>query len=698
MRIMKRLSALRRIRATPASRWQRRPLSHFENPGSKQQHRLRHVGLFGLGACAATATVVLGGISTNLNLTTTTHCDNGGGRLQRHGTQTAVVDLVVPSLQALLRVFRLLQTTGMIVLDYELYKWQQKATKFVNKYSERVAAKFPAKKSQEQDFDNLKDEVDLSQMTTPQLRQHWEREVKRRNETFEEAQMDYALPSSKHQIPEGMTREEWKQSQKQAMKDAAAAWVQAQDILEKLGGSQISQIHKHAAQRLVKLCRTNAGVYIKIGQHLANMDYLIPQEYIDGLSCLLDDAPTSTYEQVQQVVQEELGGTPEQLFNDFDPVPIASASLAQVHVAYDKSTGQKLAIKVQHQGLRETCKGDLLALTTVVHTLEFFLEDFNFGWIADEIAPQLPLELDFANEGRNAERAASFLQQRQKRQQDHPDVVIPKVHWQQTSKRVLCMAFEEGFRATNVEAIRQANMKPKDVAQLISRVFHSQTFLDAWVHCDPHPANVLLRKSPVTGKPQMVLVDHGLYKQLDDDFRITYAELWKALMMADIPTIQSSCQKLGVDGMLYTLLSGLLTARPFDEVVERSKTGSFDLSGKVQHKSQQDKAVIRGYAQKFLVDILTMIDKLPRQMVLLLKMNDCLRHIDYALGSPTNNLVVAGRVAAQAVYEHKLKAPSISTWDRFKAWADYVTVMWRIQLYDIGIWWMEWNTRQNLTK
>lgn len=204
--------------------------------------------------------------------------------------------------------------------------------------------------------------------------------------------------------------------------------------------------------------------------------------------------------------------------------------------------------------------------------------------------------------------------------------------------------------------------------------------------------NVLLRKSKTTGKPQMVLVDHGLYKQLDTDFRITYAQLWKSLMMADIPNIQKSCRALGVDGKLYTLLSGLLTARPFDEVVERSKTKSFELSpqAKAQRKSAQDKAVIRGYAQKFLVDILTMIDTLPRQMVLLLKMNDCLRHIDYALGSPTNNLVVAGRLAAQAVYEHQVvQAKEKSAWKRFQAWLDYVMVLWRIQLYEFGTWWIE---------
>ena len=195
----------------------------------------------------------------------------------------------------------------------------------------------------------------------------------------------------------------------------------------------------------------------------------------------------------------------------------------------------------------------------------------------------------------------------------------------------------------------------------------------------------------------MVLVDHGLYKQLDDDFRITYAELWKALMNADIPNIKKASKALGVDGKLYTLLSGLLTARPFDEVVERSKTGSFDLSRSSKKSgdktSTTDKAVIRGYAQKFLVDILTMIDKLPRQMVLLLKMNDCLRHIDYSLGSPANNLVCAGRLAAEAVYEHQIQLKENGVWKRFQAWFDYMLVLWKIQAYELGSWLVDRRTQ-----
>jgi hypothetical protein len=92
-----------------------------------------------------------------------------------------------------------------------------------------------------------------------------------------------------------------------------------------------------------------------------------------------------------------------------------------------------------------------------------------------------------------------------------------------------------------------------DVSKLISSVFHSQVFLSGFVHADPHPANVLLRKHPnKPGKPQLVLVDHGLYKEIDDDFRILYAHLYKSLLMADLPKIKCTCEKLGITKMVRT--------------------------------------------------------------------------------------------------------------------------------------------------
>jgi aarF domain-containing kinase len=193
-----------------------------------------------------------------------------------------------------------------------------------------------------------------------------------------------------------------------------------------------------------------------------------------------------------------------------------------------------------------------------------------------------------------------------------------------------------------------------------------------------------------------VFKDHGLYKELDDTFRVRYAELWMSLMMADLKGIETSCYNLGIH-KAYTLFAAMLTARPFDEIIERSKTGSLSapaggLGG------QADKAVIRGYAKQFLKDIFDLLGILPPQMLLLLKMNDCLRHIDYDLGSPTNTLVVAGKFASRAVYEDRFRRPGASLTDKFKAWYDYMKVLFKINVHDIGAWFLLTTTNFKLLK
>ena len=155
-------------------------------------------------------------------------------------------------------------------------------------------------------------------------------------------------------------------------------------------------------------------------------------------------------------------------------------------------------------------------------------------------------------------------------------------------------------------------------------------------------------------------------------------------MMADLKGIKEACHNLGVD-RAYTLFAAMLTARPFDEIIERSKTGSFSAPN-ASPDSQVDKAVIRGYAKQFLKDIFDLLGILPPQMLLLLKMNDCLRHIDFALGSPTNTLVVAGKYASKAVYEDRLKNHQLSIVQKWKTWFAYVKVTFKIQIHDIGAW------------
>ena len=620
--------------------------------------------------------------------------------------------LVIPTLEATARAARLISCAVGMFMDYKLANYFD--------YYDEVSSLLFSRDSK----DTKMEEEHV----------YWERQVELRREDLEQAQVHYSR-ASHHHIKSYTARVEAKRHEKEAMLQAAQRLAEAEEQLASLAGSgsRTSRKHQHAATRLLHLCRRNGGVYIKIGQHLANLDYLLPNEYITTLSSLFDDTPQTSYDDVAAVIQEELGVAPNELFDHFDPQPMASASLAQVHVAYEKKTGRKLAIKVQHRGLRETSRGDLLALVTVVRWAERYISDFTYGWLADEIVPHLPKELDFANEGRNAERAADYLEQcRQRRGAEDLDCVVPKVLWKHTSARVLTMEFEEGVKATDVGALEELGLDRSDVANLVSSVFASQIFAGpkGHVHCDPHPGNLLVRPSRGNNKqergthggrprPQLVLLDHGLYRELDDDFRFKYAALWKSLMLADLRGIRDVCHQLGV-GDVYPLFAAVITARPFDELIERSKHGSLHrappstqlqaasptnpkTSTEVASTSKSttttalvsaDHAVMRGYAQRYMTQIFEMLGTLPRQMLLLLKLNDCLRHIDFRLGSPTNTLIVCGRYAARAVLDDTLRNPS-STWlQKFHGWCNYVHILFRIQLHNVGVWWLEQQQQQ----
>ena len=128
----------------------------------------------------------------------------------------------------------------------------------------------------------------------------------------------------------------------------------------------------------------------------------------------------------------------------------------------------------------------------------------------------------------------------------------------------------------------------------------------------------------------------------------------------------------------------MLTSRPFDEVVERSQSRSLDASR--AGNRGEDKAVIKGYAQRYIKEIINMLDIVPRQMLLIFKMNDCLRHVDMALGSPVNNLVVAGQYASKRVFDSectkRMKDSGILCIVR--CWFSYIQCLVRIKSYELS--------------
>lgn len=246
-----------------------------------------------------------------------------------------------------------------------------------------------------------------------------------------------------------------------------------------------SDLHTRNAKRLLHMCEHNQGLYIKLGQHVCMLDHIVPLEYQRVLSKLLANNPVSSFESVVATFEKDIGKHPLELFSKFEEKPLASASLAQVHVAYGKN-GEKYAVKIQHDGLRESSTVDRAVITFVVdEVVRRVFEGFDYRWLTKEMNKNMPIELDFNSELKNLQKCALLL----KKYIDNGVLIIPRAFPELSSKRVLTMSFEEGVPVSDKQAIVALQLSTDEVAKMISTVFCEQIYRHGFVHCGKKTIN-----------------------------------------------------------------------------------------------------------------------------------------------------------------------------------------------------------------
>lgn len=375
-------------------------------------------------------------------------------------------------------------------------------------------------------------------------------------------------------------------------------------------------------------------MYIKFGQHLAQMAYLVPDAYCDTMTSMLSQAPTSPFTEVQATIQAALGRPIEDVFISLSPVPIASASLAQVHFGV-LTTGEEVAVKVQHRFLRHTVASDIRAVKWIVKAVHWLAPAFDYNWLADEMSVSLPRECDFLIEAANADKARALFAARD-------DLLIPRIHYQYSSPMVLVMERMRGVHIGDVKGIEAMGLQLSEVSTVVSEVFSEMMFVHGFVHADPHPGNVLVTRHPThPSHPALVLLDHGLYSELSPSFRLLYAKLWRALITADTDAVKQYAQQCGA-GELYGLFAAMLTRKPWSEV-GRGRLVEVQGNGSVQREQLQEWAAMYG------LEIQGLLSRISKDMILLLKTNECLRHIETLLGADYSSVAIMARCCQHAI-------------------------------------------------
>ncbi|KAH9609083.1 hypothetical protein KSS87_021843 [Heliosperma pusillum] len=349
----------------------------------------------------------------------------------------------------------------------------------------------------------------------------------------------------------------------------------------------IAEVHLRSAKKILKLCEVNKGFYVKAGQFAASSRQ-IPTEYMATLSVLQDQAVPCDFRLIKEVIRRNLGKDCADIFLSFDERPIAAASIAQVHRAVLKSH-EEVAVKVQYPGLERLMELDM---TTMSFVAEF-------------------------------------------------------VAWDLTTRQVLTMQFCSGhkikcfrFQVDDLESLKKSGIDAHKVAKALVEVFAKMIFVHGFVHGDPHPGNILVSLNGPKGF-SLVLLDHGMYKELNEGFRKKYCLLWKAMILQNVNEIQHVGEYFGINSYASKTTLGK------EMTVEERKNVKEEL-----------KVLTMG-------DISSFMESLPPDLLTILRTDGILRSILSKLSaSPSVRLLTYAKYAVQGL-SVKQDAKSGSILDRF---------------------------------
>ncbi|MBV9388877.1 MAG: AarF/ABC1/UbiB kinase family protein [Chroococcidiopsidaceae cyanobacterium CP_BM_ER_R8_30] len=297
---------------------------------------------------------------------------------------------------------------------------------------------------------------------------------------------------------------------------------------------RIAQNQQKRAIQLRELLTSLGPAYIKIGQALSTRPDLVPSLYLNELTQLQDQLPPFPNAVAYQFIEEELGDRPDQIYAELSPQPIAAASLGQVYKGKLK-TGETVAVKVQRPDLRERITVDLYVLRGLAAWVQKTFKQIRSDLVAilDEFGYRIFEEMDYIQEGQNAERFARLY--------GHiPDVYVPRIYWEYTNRRVLTMEWINGTKLTQVEALRDQGINARHIIEVGVHCSLRQLLEYGFFHADPHPGNLL-----ATPDGKLAYLDFGMMSEIELYQRYGLIEAVVHMVNRDFEGLAHDYVKLG---------------------------------------------------------------------------------------------------------------------------------------------------------
>jgi len=297
--------------------------------------------------------------------------------------------------------------------------------------------------------------------------------------------------------------------------------------------ARLIERHRRTSRRLVAAILELKGLFIKVGQLISILTNFLPAEFRAELEQLQDSVPARPLDEVTARIRKELGRDPAELFAAFDPVPIASASLAQVHEAR-LHDGRRVAVKVQHADIEIIAALDLESIRRILGLIQWVVRMRGMESYHADIAQLIREELDFGQEARNiALLARNFA--------GNPNVHFPVVVHELSTQRVLTTEFVEGVKVTDFEALEAMGVDRPALADRILRVVCQMIFVDGVYHADPHPGNILVHADGT-----FTLVDFGAVGRMAPSMKAGVPMFWDGVLRRDAAKIAAALRQMGM--------------------------------------------------------------------------------------------------------------------------------------------------------